>query len=196
MTDVDLPMHRRASPWRWPAAVGLAVGLLLAGVFLVPRAWLDALFSPLDLERADRRAPPRPWLVLLPPPEIRVAAPDRPDPPDPVPRALAPQPDWWVRGWRIRAAEDLATSLAPTPADSARILLDAVGLPVELAMIARPDSALAARLLLLRREDALRFDALKPYLHAMARSAMHRDLQARVADMYDDFLRQEIIVTE
>ncbi|MFN2370010.1 MAG: hypothetical protein ABR506_02525, partial [Candidatus Krumholzibacteriia bacterium] len=85
---------------------------------------------------------------------------------------------------------------APTPADSARILLDAVGLPVELAMIARPDSALAARLLLLRREDAMRFDALKPYLHAMGRSAMYRDLQARVADMYDDFLRQEIIVTE
>ena len=133
-----MPMHRRGSPWRWPAAVGVAVGVLLAGVFLVPRAWLDYFLTPLDLDRAVR----------------------------------------------------------PTPADSARVLFDAVGLPVDLAMVARPDSALAVRLLLLQRHDGLRFDALKPYLLAMGRAASYRDLQSRVADMYDDFLRQEVIVTE
>jgi hypothetical protein len=135
--------------------------------------------------------------VLLPPPEIRAALPDEP-PPAPVkaPSPAVPEPDWWTLGWRVRVAEDLARAVRPTPADSARVLLDAVGLPADLAMITRPDSALAARLLLLQRHDGLRFDALKPYLLAMGRAAMYRDLQSRVADMYDDFLRQEIIVTE
>lgn len=192
-----MPMHRRGSPWRWPVAVGLAVGVLLAGVFLVPRAWLDYLMTPLDLDRAVRHGPPRPWLVLLPPPQIRAALPDEPPPaPEKALSPVVPEPDWWTLGWRVRVAEDLVRAVRPTPADSARVLLDAVGLPADLAMLARPDSALAVRLLLLQRHDGLRFDALKPYLLAMGRAAMYRDLQSRVADMDNDFLRQEIIVTE
>ena len=189
-------MRRRESPWRWPAAVGLTIGLLLAGVFLVPQSWFDAFFSPLDLGADDGRTKPRPWLVLVPPPQVAVL--DRGTPPAP-PEPAPPEPataDWWTRGWRVRVAEDLAAGLSPTPEDSSRVVLDALGLPTDLAMLVRPDSLLAARLLIMRREDGFRFDELKPYLQAMTRAAMYRDIQARAADMYDDFLHQDIIVPD
>lgn len=172
------------------------MGLLLAGVFLVPQSWMDAFFSPLDLRPDDGRERPRPWLVLVPPPEVAVLDRSAPPPP-PLPAAIEPPAaDWWARGWRVRVADDLAEGLRPTPEDSSRVVLDALGLPTNLAMLVRPDSLLAARLLIMRREDGFRFDELKPYLQAMTRAAMYRDIQARAADMYDDFLHQDIIVPD
>ena len=193
---VDPGMRRRGSPWRWPAAIGLTIGLLLAGVFLVPQSWLDAFFSPLDLQPDDGLKQPRPWLVLVPPPEV-IAQDRRAPPPPPLPAPSEPPvADWWTRSWRVRVADDLAASLRPTPEDSSRVVLDALGLPTNLAMLVRPDSLLAARLLIMRREDGFRFDELKPYLQAMTRAAAYRDIQARAADMFDDFLHQDIIVPD
>jgi hypothetical protein len=189
------PRPRRASPWRWPAAWALALGFLAAVVFLVPAAWIQWFFSPLDLERGSR-AEPRPWLVLVPPPEVLPAAPmDEPQKRPPAPAPTPPPADWWTAAWRVRVADDVAAGTAAASEDSDRIVLDALGLPTDLAMIVRPDSVMAARLLLMQREDSFRFDELKPYLSAMTRAAAYRDLQSRVADMYDDFLRQDIMVT-
>ncbi len=187
-------MHRRESPWRWPAAVALAGGLLAAVVGLVPPAWFAFLFGSRPLEPAAVRQP-LPWLELLPPPVVQAAAPTARPPVVPVRREPEPPPaDWWTRAWRVRVADDLSRAVQPTPEDSSRVLLEAVGLPVDLGLLVRPDSVLAVRLVLMQRVDALRFDELKPYLHAMARASMYRDLQSRVADMYDDVLHQEIIV--
>lgn len=187
-------MHRRESPWRWPAAAALAGALLAAVVFLVPPGWFGFLLGSRGVEPTAYREP-RPWLVLVPPPEVQPAAPDAPAPLRPVRRDAEPPPaDWWTRAWRVRVADDVARAVLPTPEDSSRVLLDAVGLPTNLAVLVRPDSVLAARLVLMRREDALHFAELEPYFHAMARAAMYRDLQSRVAFMYDDFLRQEVIV--
>ena len=133
--------------------------------------------------------------MLVPPPEVTVLDRGAPPPPLPAP-GVPPAADWWTRGWRVRVADDLAVGLRPTAEDSSRVVLDALGLPTNLAMLVRPDSLLAARLLIMRREDGFRFDELKPYLQAMTRAAMYRDIQARAADMYDDFLHQDIIVPD
>ncbi len=60
----------------------------------------------------------------------------------------------------------------------------------------RPDSLLASRLFLLRVEDSFKFDELKPYLSAMARSRDYADIMSRAADMYDHFLAQEIMTPD
>ena len=61
---------------------------------------------------------------------------------------------------------------------------------------ARPDSVLAARLFLMQVEDSFRFDELKPYLQAMARSRDYADIMSRAADMYDNFLATEIMTPD
>ena len=193
---VDHPMRRRESPWRWPVCCGVAITLLAGFVLWTPRSWIAGFFSPLDLERPGRRETPAPWLVLLPPPEVTVvsAPPAEPDlaAPPPPPRAA----DWWSRGWRIRVGAARDQDFAPTSEDSAHVLLQALHLDRNLDRLVRPDSVIAVRLLLLQREESLRFDELKPYLSAMARARAYRDIQARAADMYDDFLRQQIIVPD
>lgn len=189
------PRPWRASPWRWPLAWAFVLGSLAALVFLVPASWIAWFFSPLDLEQG-RTPEPRPWLVLVPPPEVLPEVPAAEPEKRPPPPVQAPPPaDWWTAAWRVRAADDVAAGTAAAVEDSARVVLDALGLPTDLAMIVRPDSVMAARLLLMEREDGFRFDELKPYLSAMTRAAAYRDLQSRVADMYDDFLRQDIMVT-
>jgi len=187
-------MHRRESPWRWPAAIAVAGGLLAVVVFLVPAAWFALLFDSRHLEPARTREP-LPWLELLPPPAVQALPSSAPPPVEPVRREPeTPPADWWTRAWRVRVAADVGRFVQPTPEDSSRVLLEAVGLPVDLGLLVRPDSVLAARLVLMEREDALHFAELEPYFHAMSRAAMYRDLQSRVAFMYDDFLRQEVIV--
>ena len=190
-----LAARRRCSPWRWPAATAVALALL-GGVLALPEAWIHRFFSPLDLDRGTG-TPPRPWLVLSPPPVIEAAPAHEPVRPRPEPEPPAPPAaDWWTRGWQVRVAEDVAVATAPTAEDSSLVVLQALDLPVNLAMLARPDSVLAARLLLMQREDGLRFDELKPYLHAMSRAAAYRDIQSRAADMYGDFLKMDIITPD
>ncbi len=126
---------------------------------------------------------------MVPPREV-------PEPPTrPVP-ATPPPNEWWQEGWRIRVAEASADVLRPTPADSVVFLLTTLGLPQDLLARARPDSVLEARLLLMVRKDAFRFDELKPYFGALTRARAHADLQSRVADMYDHHLASQIMVPD
>ena len=198
MTHQGVFLHRRGSPWRWPAATALALALVLTGILGTPRSWIDSFLAPHGPGHRFDREPPRPWLVLMPPPEIVV----RSVPPGraPVVPLELPEPPpvaaWWRAGWRIRVAATPLRSPRPTPVDSAHFLLQSLGLDRELAVRTRPDSLLAIRLLLLQREDAYRFDELKPYFEAMTRARAYADIQSRAADMYDDFLAGEIMVPD
>jgi len=177
--------------------VALAVTLLVGGFLATPRAWLGFLLADGSglQEGAPREA--RPWLVLQPPPEIETV-PAREELPLPPREQPAPPPpaDWWREGWRIRIADASREDLAPTADDSVAYLLETLGLPRDLVMRARPDSLTAAHLLLLAREESYRFDELKPYFAAVARSRAFADIQSRKADMYDDHLGSEIMVPD
>ena len=198
MTPRGVFLHRRGSPWRWPAAIALALGLVLTGILVTPPSWIDRFLAPHDPGRRFDREPPRPWLVLTPPPEIEVEiAPPRRSPatpetrPEPLPLAA-----WWRAGWRTRIAAAPLRSPRPTPVDSARFLLQSLGLDRAMAVRSRPDSLLAIRLLMLQRADSYRFDELRPYFEAMTRARAYADIQSRAADMYDDFLAGEIMVPD
>jgi hypothetical protein len=196
MPNRGLFLRRRGHPARWPLSLLLALMLLVA-LLGTPRAWLHALLGARDEGARRPPADPRPWLVLVRPPEIVVGA-DRRDPPvapPPPPPAVAPA-DWWREGLRVRIAADLVRAPRATADDSVRYLLQTLGLPPDPAALVRPDSQLAVRLLLLRRQDDFRFDALKPYLGALTRARAYADIQSRAADMYDQFLGREIMVPD
>jgi hypothetical protein len=196
MTWRGVYRRRRGHPARWPLAGASAVALLLAAMLGTPRSWLGFLLPDGRLSRTNAASSSRPWLVLEPPPEIEpVRSRDEPPPPRRPPPAPPPA-DWWREGWRVRIAATAREDLVPTPEDSVVYLLKTLGLPRDLVRRARPDSVLAARLILLAREDAFRFEELKPYFGAVTRARAFADLQSRVADMYDDHLRQEIIVPD
>lgn len=188
-------MRDRRDPWKWPLALGLTFLLVLAGPFLLPRSWLEAILSPLDLETPER-ATPRPWLVLLPPPvveaAVEVAASRRRPPAEPEPFRDA---DWWTDSWRVRVGERSAGAVPVAPPDSLELLLALLGVGTELLERADADSLLARRLLLLGRQEDLDLGDLKPLLDALGRSRTYADILARSADLYDLFLEQEIQVT-
>ncbi|MBU8870205.1 MAG: hypothetical protein KOO60_04930 [Gemmatimonadales bacterium] len=194
-------MRDRRNPWKWPAAVLLAVASLLGSVLLVPHSWIDFFFSPLSLNFSEEQSRPSDWLAILPPPAIRVIS----DPAEPKPRRIEPEPEelpqwdnpaWWREGWRIRTEIEFTPTPAPTSRDSVAVLLTELGIGQDLLTMVRPDSLLAIRLHMLKLEDSYKFDELKPYLSAMTRADAMRDIQSRAADMYDDFLRQEIMVPD
>ena len=192
-------MRERGDPRRWPAAVGLALGLTLAVAFWLPRSWLAFVLptgrgvADLDPGDADR------WRLQVMPP-IEVWTPARPEAPPPPPPDPTPyqDPQWWLSGRIVGAAADPAL-FAPTvaaPDDTLDLLLGALELGADLMTRARPDSLLAARLFELRLEEGFRFDDLKPYLTHLSRAAAYADMMSRVADMYGDHLRQEIQVPD
>ncbi|MCP4572325.1 MAG: hypothetical protein GY838_08215 [bacterium] len=188
--------RRRGDPRRWLLSVALALVLLAAGVLGTPRSWLGFLL-PTDAELRERNSRrDRPWLVLQPPPEIETAPVREDEPPLPSPSEPPPPADWWREGWRVRVAAATREALAPTADDSVTYLIETLGLPRDLHLRVRPDSVLAARLVLLRREESFRFDELKPYFQAVARSRLHSDMQSRKAAMYDDHLGAEIMVPD
>jgi hypothetical protein len=191
-------MRTRSDPWKWPFAVGLAL-VLTGGLFLfLPESWLDGLLPDPSLSPGGREQPPRPWLVLSPPPLI-TAEPrpeKKPEPEkklDPVPRQ---DPRWWSEGWRIKTELAVVQDLASVQADSVTLLLSELGVGIDFLQQTRPDSLLASRLFLLQMEDSLRFDELKPYLSAMTRSRAYADIMSRAADMYDDFLQSSIMTPD
>ncbi len=55
---------------------------------------------------------------------------------------------------------------------------------------------MASRLFVMQVEDSFRFDELKPYLEAMAKSRDYADIMSRAADMYDNFLATEIMTPD
>ena len=200
MTTVLFPMRDRGSPWKWPLCIGLAFGLVLATVYLVPSSWIDAFFSPLSLaERLEREQGPG-WLVLVPPPTVQMVPdldPDIPEPPQDESRLQTHHdPDWWSKGWRVMTMDQEAATGSPAVPDSVVILLAALGVERDFMSRARPDSVLAARLFMLQVEDSFKFDELKPYLIAMARARDYADIMSRAADMYDDFLRTQIMTPD
>ena len=193
-------MRKRSDPWKWPFVILVTVGFWLPVVFLVPRDWYDFLFAstrPLDQINPSTAGP---WLALVPPPEIEVAAETEPEPrrrpPEPPP--VAPDPDWWTRGLRVRAVTALRgpDPATPTLRDTLDVIMKELGIVGELTRFTKPDSVLAAALILLEREDSFRFDELKPYLTAVSRSRAYADIMSRAADMYDEFLGREIMVPD
>jgi hypothetical protein len=193
-------MRNRTSPWKWPACIGLAFSLLLGVVFVVPRHWIDAFFSPLSLtDRWQQKQGPQ-WLVLVPPPELEIVTDPQPDRPVHRRESLFPRdhldPEWWTRGWRIEPVTGPQEIAGRTARDSVAILLTALGVERDFMKRTRPDSVLAVRLFMMKVEDSFRFEELKPYLSAMARCRDYADLMSRKADMYDDFLRQQIMTPD
>lgn len=139
-------------------------------------------------------------MVILPPPPVEMVA-DLPEeiiPPESESDRTEPHrdPDWWSRGWIIRADDDPPATPASATVDSVAILLMALGVERDFMERTRPDSLLASRLFLMQVEDSFQFDELKPYLAAMTRSRAYADMFSRVADMYDDFLSQEIMTPD
>ncbi len=191
-------MHRRHHPAKWPLAIATAFALFFGGVLLTPDSWIDFLFTPLDLTE-DEDTDARGWLELVPPPEVEVAAPI-PEPekekPEPPPAAEWQNPDWWQDGWNVRISAETESAMRRAPADSARVVLEALGIGEDFMTRAKPDSVLAARLYLLQLEDSFRLNELRPYLYALGRAEQYRDIMSRKADMFDDFLSREIIAPE
>ena len=192
-------MRDRRDPWKWPFAIGLALGLTLAVGLWLPRTWLNFLLAPQDSSRATT-GPAGRWLVLQPPPviEVQTARDPRPDPPA-RPQTPPPHEDprWWLAGFAAGARADTALfAPAAAPVDTVAQVLAALGLGQDFMTAARPDSVLAARLILLQAHDALAFDALKPLLLQMGRAERYADIMSKAADMYDEPLAQEIRVPD
>ena len=193
-------MRDRSHPWKWPLSVALAL-LLTGSIFLwLPEGWLTiGRDREAGRGRYAREAPPA-WLVLAPPPEIQIEEVaelrDKEDPAIPEPPPSDPR--WWTRGWRVVTEEAVGRDLRPAPAavDSVAIFLEHLGVGSDLLSQVRPDSVLAARLILLQRENQMRFDELKPYYQAVTRCEAYSDILSRAADMYGDFLQQEIMVPD
>lgn len=196
-------MPRRRSPWLWPACTALALAALLAAAFLIPRAWIIFLPDPRRLPTGGPDLSAWRGMTLLPPvPEV-VVEPQPPPAGKPPPRpAPAPEdPTWWTSdftpGSLIESRAALLDAAGPAPADSAAVLLRLLQVPpAELLASARPDSLLQARLLRARVEGALSIQELKPYLAAMARQQIYRNILANAADLYDDFLSQQIVTPD
>lgn len=204
-------MSRRTSRWKWPSCTLLALSLGLAAAWLIPREWIFLL--PGAARPGGGRAWTAPWggLVLMPPPQIEIVADD--DVPDgskrrpPASPALpgppvvpAEDPRWWTGQWRLADLDQSRRALLappaavarPTASDSVAALLRMLNVTGDLLTSARPDSLLRARLLWASLQESFSLQDLKPYLSAMARAQDYADIQANAADLYDDFLRQEI----
>jgi hypothetical protein len=193
-------MRDRRNPWKWPICIGLALSLVLVTVYLVPGRWIDAFFSPLSLVARLEREQALRWMEIMPPPQVEIVPDHQPEtsPSDLEPELLEPHldPDWWIQGWRIRPVVDVEPQAVQAVNDSVRILLTALGVERDFLSRARPDSLLANRLALLQIEDSFKFDEMKPYFGAMTRARAYADIMSRAADMYDDFLRQEIMTPD
>jgi len=184
-------------PWKWPVT-GLAVALLLVGVFLVPHHWIDSFFSPLDLSDLEDQDGPARWMTLLPPPAVQVARPEDPPTIEKNDQRRPPREDprWWSDGWSVRQGSLAAQDLSSAAPDSAEQLLAALGLGEDFMTRVKPDSVLVSRLLILKQEDSFRFDELKPYFEAVARSRDYADIMSRASDMYGEHLGSQVMVPD
>ena len=174
--------------------------MVLATTFLLPRSWINAFFSPLSfIEPLEPEQAPT-WMIILPPPPVEIVSDHQLVPPVPPSDPARPEthrdPDWWSQGWRVRTMPDTPATESQASADSVAILLTALGVARDFMTRARPDSVMASRLFVMQVEDSFRFDELKPYLEAMARSRDYADIMSRAADMYDNFLATEIMTPD
>ncbi len=193
--------YRSPNPWKWPLSVGLALLLVWCLFALIPESWLELGKDRLAMGQGRDLCLRPDWMVLAPP--IEILKEDRPlPPPREKPKTPEPQPShdprWWTEGYRLVTTTAVGQDLLPDPAprDSVAVFLERLGVGQDLLTLVKPDSVLAARLILLQREDQMGFDELKPYFQAVTRSRAYADILSRAADMYGDFLQQEIIVPD
>ena len=192
-------MRTRHDPYKWPFAIGMSLLLVVGSVWLIPARWVDAFFSPLNLQNESVKSLRKGWLTLLPPLAVVVdERPEKVDEPEPKQDEPLPRqdPDWWTRGWRIRTAEQVTVRQSPTRLDSVKVIYETLGLGQDFMTRASADSALSHQLMLLRIEDSFAFDELKPYLSALRRGWYHTDKASREADMYDEHLNTIIMVPD
>jgi hypothetical protein len=192
-------MHDRHDPWKMPLSVGVSLLLVWSLFLLVPERWLEPGGRTRGQEETSADPNRRTWLTLFPPPEILIEepAPEIPEElPPPIPEQHFQDAHWWTEGVRIAAQTAVVRDLRPSPRDSVTFFLEQLGVGVGLLDMVRPDSVLAARLVLLQRENQLQFEELKPYYQAVTRSRDYADVLSRAADMYGDFLQQEIMVPD
>jgi len=180
--------------FRSPLSARVA-GALLALLLSATERWLWRGQGP---PATPGRIPETGWLTVLPPPwesePDDVPVPTRPE----RPRAASlPEAPWWQLAWQERT-EGLAAATVTAPAgpDSTALLLGRLGLAPDLAARARPDSVLAARLIWLSRREGYLPQEVRPWLQALGRAEAYRALVSRAAEMYDEFLAQEIITTD
>lgn len=192
-------MRDRKDPWKWPFAWGLALTLVLGFFVYIPASWLEG--SGNNSQAYQDELSHGKWLILSAPPEILVIPPEPEDQQEdqPEPKSIVDQSKWWTEAWQVRTeitvVDDL-TGPRSQPTDSLDIFLQELGLGREIFELARPDSILAARLVLLRRQESWEFDHMKPYLEGLTRSRAYADILSRAADMYGDFLQSEIMTPD
>jgi hypothetical protein len=194
-------MRPREDPRRWPICSALAVAILLAAVFLVPAAWIEALFSPLG-SFADHgtESGVRP-IVLLPveivavKPEIEAVADEPEESERPIP--LREDASWWQSVWRIHLQRQTTVALRGVHPDSGLALrLELLGGLTDLVRRVEPDSATADLLARLYLADGYRLQgSLKTFLSARGYALDHADLRSREAEMFDEHLFRSIPVT-
>jgi len=180
---------------KW-ALCGVLAVLLLGGMLSLAERWL--------MGGAGRPPPAVPartaaedWLTFLPR-DVEVESVE-PDQRSPAPPAAEP----WVEApwWRLAWEGPLAPASSPpathtTQADSLQLALARLGLAADFAERARPDSVLAARLIWLSRREGYLPADVRPLLLSIGRAKAYRAVVSRAAEMYDEFLAQEIITTD
>ncbi len=188
-------MRCRREPWKWPASIGLALLLVLAGAFGIPTSWVDAFFSPRHDDLPAETGPRRPCLVLMPPPEILIEE-DSPPPEEPPERPHprpAPPADWWNRGVAIAiVADTLRNPLAVMP-DSVRLVLEGWTLDTA-ALLSVPDSLVQRQLTLWSLEEGYFPEGWQARWKALGRQWHMADLKSREADIFDEHLQSQIMV--
>lgn len=194
-------MLRHENRWKWPLCSALAVTLLLGSVFLTPRSWIAALFSPYTSQPQAVAVPePRYWLELLPPSAILLKP--EIEPQEHTLRRLAePQlladAEWWRRAWQVHVDRIGGAQLRRPDSDRRRVPpLDLITGDVRKFATQEPDSALAMRLALLRLTADMDLTVLRARLDGITLGRMFTDLKSREADMFDEHLNLQIMTTD
>jgi hypothetical protein len=190
-------MGRHGQPIRWVAATLVALTCLLAAIFLLPLerlAWLMRGSRPHPVSASHHHAPA---LHLLPSIVVESASPG-PEVEQERPHELPPtfDPGWWRQAWRFRLQEEADAAFGPAPVDSSpawRWLLTA---PVAAPLVMRPDTSLAARLELLRLDDAAAFARQLPLLRAQIHSERLHAMLRQAARVHDEFPGPDIEVPD
>ncbi len=194
-------MRHQPEPWKWPTCIGLALLLFCSVVWFTPASWIQALLSLRQLEFTERTVRPA-WLEIQnfePVTQVRwEPEPDDPERKDELPVADIPA-DWWQNAWRIHLAEDTAGLLQSAPLDTTpAYILDLVAPATDLLAATTPDSSLALQLALIMAADQLHagLSGMKAMLRQITHARALRDINSRAAQMFDEPMLGEIIVTD
>jgi hypothetical protein len=166
-----MKMGRGGEVWKWPLC-GAAAVALLGLVLLIPRSWIRSFFSPLDESHWRATPPARPLLHLLAGPVLILEVEETREP-EAQPRETETYPEtlspvWWNTAWEAHLAAEGARLLGVAPADTVPgDLMLLLGATRVTDLLARPDSSLADRLVLLKLQDHAAFERAKAFLEAL-----------------------------